>query len=311
MDMSNLKFGLYRTGLTLQKYSPEILLAAGIAGMVVSVFLASKAALEVEGIVDQTKDELEQVEAANADIDNDKRTDKDRKMELASVYVNSGVKFAKLYAPTVGVFTASTACILASRGIMAHRNAVLVSAYNLMAEGYRNYRDRVATEFGEEKDRMFHLGYEEKVETETITDDEGKKVKQKIRTMERISKPVPSIYAKFFDESSLEWRSDRNMNAFFLRTVQTWCNDEFRARGHMFLNEVYDRLGLPRTLEGQMVGWIYSKDNPVGDNYIDFGIYDAANPASRDFVNGYNPSILLDFNVDGLIHTLIFQQGRT
>lgn len=311
MNMNDVKFGLGRTGLYLQKYSPEILLGAGLVGMVVTIIMASKAALEVQQIVDETTEVLDAIEETKLDTDNDNYTDMDHKRDLAEAYVVSGVKFAKLYAPTAGVFTASAACILASRGIMAHRNAVLVSAYNLLSEGYKNYRERVVDEHGAEKDKMYHLGFEEKVETVTGTDEVGNKVKNKVRTLERVGKAVPSIYARFFDESSTEWRTDRNLNSFFLRTMQTKINDKFRARGHMFLNEVYDELGIPRSYEGQMVGWIYNKDNPVGDNYIDFGIFDAGNPASRDFVNGYNPSVLLDFNVDGMIHTLMFRQGRT
>ena len=33
----------------------------------------------------------------------------------------------------------------------------------------------------------------------------------------------------------------------------------------------------------------------------DFGIYNLYDEAAKDFVNGYEPSIWLDFNVDGVI----------
>ena len=66
------------------------------------------------------------------------------------------------------------------------------------------------------------------------------------------------------------------------------------------MNEVYDMLGIPRTKAGQIVGWIYDEECPNGDNVIDFGIYES-NKATRDFVNGYERTILLDFNVDGPI----------
>ena len=69
----------------------------------------------------------------------------------------------------------------------------------------------------------------------------------------------------------------------------------------MFLNDVYDQLGIPRSRAGQVVGWIYDELNPNIDNYIDFGIYDLYKEGSRDFVNGYERTILLDFNVDGPI----------
>ena len=64
-------------------------------------------------------------------------------------------------------------------------------------------------------------------------------------------------------------------------------------------------LGAKRTKAGAQVGWVYDEKNPVGDNYVDFGIFDIYNPKSRDFVNGYEKVIVLDFNVDGVILDLI------
>ena len=60
-------------------------------------------------------------------------------------------------------------------------------------------------------------------------------------------------------------------------------------------------LGIPATRAGQQVGWIYDKNDPNKDNFVDFGIYDTNRPSNRDFVNGYERTILLDFNVDGNI----------
>ena len=46
---------------------------------------------------------------------------------------------------------------------------------------------------------------------------------------------------------------------------------------------------------------VYDPKNPdhEGDNYVDFGIYDIYREKARDFVNGRERVILLDFNVDG------------
>ena len=94
----------------------------------------------------------------------------------------------------------------------------------------------------------------------------------------------------------------------FLRHTQDYFNDLLRSRGSVVLNEVYDYLGIPRTKAGAVVGWIYDEKNPKGDNYIDFGIYNIHDRAARDFVNGYERSIWLDFNVDGYILDLM--EGR-
>ena len=63
-------------------------------------------------------------------------------------------------------------------------------------------------------------------------------------------------------------------------------------------------LDLPKTKEGQMVGWV--KDPKIGrDDYVDFGIFNANKKSNREFINGYEPSIWLDFNVQGNILDLM------
>ena len=92
----------------------------------------------------------------------------------------------------------------------------------------------------------------------------------------------------------------------FLRGRQQYANDLLMARGHLFLNEVYDMLDIRRTKAGQVVGWVYDPENNTkGDNYVDFGIYNVYRQPNRDFVNGHESSILLDFNVDGSVLDLI------
>jgi hypothetical protein len=63
-------------------------------------------------------------------------------------------------------------------------------------------------------------------------------------------------------------------------------------------------LGIDRSKAGSVVGWVITKEG-TGDNFIDFGVFDGDNPRARDFVNGREGSILLDFNVDGVIYDKI------
>ena len=107
-----------------------------------------------------------------------------------------------------------------------------------------------------------------------------------------------SIYARFFNGSCPAWTKNPDMNMMYLMTQRQYATDMLKLKGHLFLNEVYDMLGMTRTKEGQVVGWVYDPDNPIGDNYVDFGIFEDYN---QDFVNGYETTALLDFNVDGNI----------
>lgn len=81
-------------------------------------------------------------------------------------------------------------------------------------------------------------------------------------------------YTAFFDETCMAWTKSPERNRHFLLMQQNYANDLLKARGILFLNEVYDMLGMPRTQVGQIVGWVWTEDCSVGDNFVDFGLFD-------------------------------------
>ena len=124
-------------------------------------------------------------------------------------------------------------------------------------------------------------------------------------TVKTMDPTLYSDYARFFDAASPCWQNDPEYNLMFLKAQQQYANDLLRAKGRLFLNDVYDMLGIEKTKAGQVVGWVYDRENPNGDNFVDFGIYDMSKERVRAFVNGYETNILLDFNVDGNIWDLM------
>jgi hypothetical protein len=58
-------------------------------------------------------------------------------------------------------------------------------------------------------------------------------------------------------------------------------------------------LGVQKTAYGQIAGWVYTEDSSVGDNFVDFGIFDLNSEKKCDFINGFERSIILDFNCVG------------
>jgi hypothetical protein len=153
--------------------------------------------------------------------------------------------------------------------------------------------------FGEEMDQDI---YYESERIDVVDEETGK-----VTTVDRVIGAPGSIYSRFYDEqSSNNWRPDPEMNMLFLSAQQNYLNDKLKRRGHMFLNEVYDALGLSHTQAGAAVGWRWNKGS--GDDYIDFGCWDGDEPSKR-FFNGREGAILLDFNVDGLIQDKIEETG--
>lgn len=122
--------------------------------------------------------------------------------------------------------------------------------------------------------------------------------------LDEVTRPAVSQYARFFDETCRGWSSfGSEFNLIFLRVQQDYATEKLKAQGYLFLNEVYDMLGMPRTKAGCVVGWVYDLDSPIGDNCVDFGLYDECN---KNFINGYEKTALLDFNVDGIITERVF-----
>lgn len=304
------KFAIGRGGLILKKYSPEILTAAGVIGTVGSTVLACKATLKVEDILDEAKKKSNLINAVHdGEIEVDAEyTDKDYSKDLLVNRTQTAVKLIKLYGPAISLGALSITAILGGQHILRKRNVAVMAAYKLCEESFNNYRSRVKDELGEEKDRQFYYGITEETVKDKVKSKDGK-TKTVTKKVEKTPDHLCSQYARFFDEANPNWDKSPEQNMYFLKMVQNQMNDKLQARGHVFLNEVYDALGFDRSEAGQFVGWIRNRDNTAmeaSDGYIDFNIFDGNNYAKRAFVNGDERSILLDFNVDdGMIYDLI------
>lgn len=303
------KFAIGRGGLVLKKYSPEILTAAGVIGTIGSTVLACKATLKVEDILDEAKKKSNLINAVHdGEIEVDAEyTDKDYSKDLLVNRTQTAVKLIKLYGPAISLGALSITAILGGQHILRKRNVAVMAAYKLCEESFNNYRSRVKDELGEEKDRQFYYGMTEDTVKDKVKSKDGK-TKTVTKKVEKAPDHLYSQYARFFDEANMNWDKSPEQNMYFLKMVQNQMNDKLKARGHVFLNEVYDALGFDRSEAGQLVGWVWNKDNTAmeaGDGYIDFGIFDGNDYAKRAFVNGDERSILLDFNIDGMIYDLI------
>lgn len=290
----------------LKKHSPEIIIVAGVVGVVTSAVMACRATTKLSTIVDKAKEELDAVHDCMEDNSlAEEYTPEDGRRDLAVIYAQTGVKLVRLYAPSVLLGALSIAGIVASNNILRGRNIALAAAYVGLDKSFKDYKKRVLDRFGEEIERELRYSMQSKSFEETAEDGAVKTTDVNLVNID-----THSDYARFFDESCHGWEKDSDFNLMFLRTQQSHANNLLCTKGYLFLNEVYELLGIPPTKAGQIVGWIYDKNKPNGDNYVDFGIYDAHREACRSFVNGYERVILLDFNVDGDILDLMERRAK-
>lgn len=303
INMNGLTRSINRVGLGLRKRSPEILVAAGVVGVVASTVMACKATTKIDDILGETKERVKQVNTLleHPEMVEAEYTEEDGKKDLAIIYTQTGVELFKLYAPSIALGTLSIAAIVTSNRILRKRNVALAAAYTVVDKSFKEYRSRVIERFGEELDKELKYNIKAKEIEEVVVDADGNE--QTVKSVVQVADPVNeySEYARFFDDGNTGWKDNAEYNLMFLRQQQAFANEKLQAKGYLFLNEVYDMLGIPQTRAGQVVGWIYDTTMNVGDNYVDFGIYDITKETHRDFVNGREKTILLDFNVDGPI----------
>lgn len=304
MNLNTLKLKFNKYTFPIKQRSPEILLVSGAIAMVGAAVMACRATTKLSDILDDSKEKLDKIENAKTDFADNIYNDEDAKKDTFIVSVQTCTKVAKLYAPWVILGGLGLVAMFTSHGIMVKRGAALAAAYSALDEGFKKYRERVVDRFGETVDEELRYGIKAEKVTVTETDENGKEHKVK-KTVTTVDPDGPSVYAKFFDELSACWRNDADLNLAYLRAREKEANLRLITQGYLFLNDVYDMLDIPRTKAGQVVGWVYDSKKDGADNYISFHIYDGKTQQKRDFVNGLEKSILLDFNVEGPIDYIL------
>ena len=302
---------VHKFGFNVKKHSPEILAVTGTIGVVASAVMACKATTKLNDILEDSKEDIDLIHEKSEDIDFCEKhdyTEEDTKKDLLIVYAQTGIKMVKLYGPSIALGTLSLGCLLQSSNILRKRNVALAAAYATVDKGFKQYRGRVVERFGDAVDRELRYNIKAKEVEEIVVDENGNGTVVK-KTINVVNQEDISEFGREFSQYTVNrkgktilnpyWQPDNDYNLVFLKKQEQYANQILRSKGYLILNDVYDMLGLPPTKEGHIIGWIYCEDeaNPMGDNYVDFGL----NNNDVLFSDDDESSLVLDFNVDGSI----------
>ena len=307
-----------KAGQTVAKNSPTILTVGGVIGIGVTVFLACRATLKAQKVVEDHHERREKVEEEFEK--NGIETDREYTRELAKVYGKTAIDMTKLYAVPVVLGVASIVSILGGYKILTDRNAKLMNslaavtaAYQQLDKFTKQYRKRVCDDAGKDKDLEYAYGVT-KDKCETVS-PEGKKenLKGTLHTKDGVSKKDISDFEKLnpyvavFDERSREYKSSASMNLTTIKGQLNAWNDIAKARiaeakcGGAYpvitQNEVRRSLDLPETSAGAVTGWDLASDDY--DGFIDFGINTITYPQNELFAEGRSTACVLEFNCTG------------
>lgn len=299
INTKTLRKSFKKAQLTVRKHSPEILMVAGVIGTVAGAVMACKETLELEDVLDECKQEKMELEEQYAMCE--EYSEDALKKDQVKLTIKQVAKIVKLYAPSVIMEATSIGVIFASNDIMRKRNASMAAAYATLNSMYKRYRQNVIESYGEEVDKDMRFGV--KHEKVTEIDEDGNKVKIDARIVDLDNTALAiSDYSRFFQTGCKGFdESSGRYNLLYLKGIQAMFNNKLIADGYVMLNDVYRELGFDTIPEGWSIGWVYDEANPIGDNYIDFGLYEARNKNQRA-VNDWEPVILMDFNVDGNLY---------
>lgn len=297
---------LNKVGFQLKKHSPEILVVAGVVGTVASAVMACKATTKLHSVLDETKANIDMVHQGVEDgevitlVDGVETIvpydENDAQKDLTIHYAKCGLNVAKLYAPAVILGAVSIASILSGHRILHKRNLALAAAYTAADTGFKKYRERVVERFGDKMDKELLYNLKSKEIEETVVNEDGTETTVKTTAEVAETNDILGPYAFCFDELSTLWTRDAERNKWTLLRQQDYANELLETRNVMSLNEVLEMVGLPRCRYGQTVGWVYDKSKV---RQIDFGIFNIHTEANRNFVNGIEKSVWLNFNVEG------------
>lgn len=321
--------------LGYEHYKPEIFMWGGIVGIVGATVLACRATRKIDDISKTHKEAMENNRKKRADFEEKQKTvsvtpedvqtmENELNKETVAIFGKTVIEVGKAYAIPVILGAASIYSIVHSHNIMRDRNTELASLAAAGTAAFNEYRAKVRNRYGKEVDQEFRHGVSKThIVTEETDPETGEKtVKEKdvmVSETEEKRSHEPHDLRYVFDARSREFdQRHPKMNVRFLRLQERYANDLIRSRaatsgngrGFLFLAEVLREL-FPGDNEigmqpwEQTMCWVYDEKNPVGDNYVDFGVFWNNDPSAGDFIEGLEEVVWLDFNCDGSIYQFV------
>lgn len=209
--------------LYLKRNSPTIVSCIGAIGVVASIIAAAKATPKALSLIEDEKER--------------------RKVDKLTTAETVKTTW-KCYIPTAVMGLSTITCIFGANALNRNQQAALASAYILLDNSYKEYKNKVSSLLGE--DTNIHI--------------------QKSIVEDRYADTDISVS----DENQLFY--EYNYGEFFERTKAQVLNAEYNfnqkfiSNGYATLNDLYEFLGLYKTQEGEVIGWSVQE----GYSLIDF-----------------------------------------
>lgn len=278
--------------------APVIGIVSGTIFFGLSLYSMYKATRKVDGILEEHNAALDELKNIQNIIESDDVPDEyanvtveDIKSRRGKVYRKTGMKMAVTFAMTFVFGAASLGSFYFSAKELNGRYVGACAALGAVAKDKEHLEKQILDKYGADELAALKKASKDEEIVETHKDENGKEV------VDKIVSPNYDAYARLFDSTCPDFEKDPESNLTFLNAKRDWAEYLLRTRGRLFLNEVYDMLNMPRTDEGQVMGWTYDKKKQGNPDHllVSFGLHDKRN---ERFMLGLEPVALLIFNVE-------------
>jgi hypothetical protein len=210
----------------MQKNSPTILTALGVAGLITTVVMAVYATPKAVEIIKQEEHER--------DLDNEEGA------PIEPITVPEVIRLAwKEYIPSAIMGAATIACIVGSNSVNIRRNSALAALFSLTETAAREYREKVKEVIGEKKEQE-------------VRDEIAQDAVDKHPLKDNSIVITGNGNTLCFDKLSGRYFSS-NINT--IKKIELNYNQLLLRRDYLSLNCLYEELGLETIPMGEDLGW--------------------------------------------------------
>ncbi|MCM1179355.1 MAG: DUF6353 family protein [Clostridium sp.] len=237
--------------IAIRKHMPAILTYAGVCGVVGTAVMAVKATPKALSLIQLEKERIN-AELYKTAKENGKeefpRVDKLTPKEVIAVAW-------KCYIPSIMFGFSTIACIISIHALDKRNQASLASAYAMLNETYKQYRNAAKTVYGEDADA--------KIQAEIAKDT-------------FISADGIGVYSSDLDPSEKVLCYDSYSKRYFESTMAAVLNAEYhinrnlQLRGYSTINEFYEFLGIEGLELGDEIAWELDSLMDGGIMWLDF-----------------------------------------
>lgn len=209
-----------------KKNQPELLIAAGVVGLVSTTFMAVKATPRALNMMD------------------------DMKSDLGVTYLTKKemiVSAWRAYAPSAALAVLSIGCIAAGTTKGIKRTSAIATAYALSENTIRTYHNKIVEAVGEEKAEEIKREVHKAAikERPVIIEEESTYI---TNTGHGNTLFYDSLTGRYFRSSSNA--VDQSIN---------YVNKQMLSENMVYLNDLYSELDIPAVDVGNILGWDISK----------------------------------------------------